>query len=163
VRLVAIVVAIATLVAACSSSSGDGDKPARTTAPAEGSGDAFVRHVVGEAEVTMGDRTWSIELTSCEREDGRLTAQGDDGEGTTIVGTFRSKPRSGSVTLMSGERSWSIGGAGTTEIDDLEVATRSASGSGTFTFRSLAPPDEGDAAPQEEPRSGSFAISCADG
>lgn len=122
------------------------------------------RVVRGTAQIEVGEQQWAIDITKCKVTADRITAQGDDEEGRTIVASFDRSTKEGSVTVSGPDASWAIGPAGGTEVEDIEVTASRLAGNGEFTRRAFGEPDEAGedrpASGPERPTPGTFEIIC---
>ena len=140
-------------LAACGTSSTDDDA----------TDDSTPQRSTGDATVTLGDDTLELALTSCQAADGRLTFQGDDGAGTTIVGTFAIDDDTGTLTLTDADGAWTAGNTAG-QLDDLDITDTTARGDATFAIQTYGDVDpDTDNRPVEdtdETIDGDFTATC---
>ena len=166
VRLGALVVLIGVVVAAVLAVALRDEGPSRPVAPARRAAVDRVspRVVRGTARIVVGDRRWDLELTSCKATVRRLTVQGDDRDGQTVVASFDRDTKTGSVTLAGPDSAWSVGPAGGTTTAGVELTASHVSGHGTFTRRSFGSPAGGGgdrpASALGSPTPGRFDLTC---
>lgn len=159
--LVSLALVGALLLAGCSDDADpSADRPTTTATPeAEGSAKLTARQVLGEASVEVGDRSWDFDVTACVVGKDRITAQGDDRSGATVVASFAIESKAGSLTVSQGQDAWAIGPAGGTEVEDGKVSGDGLSGRGGFTKRTF---DDEERGPEVagKPTDGSFELTC---
>jgi hypothetical protein len=119
----------------------------------------------GSTSVALDGDEHEFELTSCVSADDRLTFQGADGEGRTVLGTFAiGDTPAGSLTVSDGEGTWVAGGAGGGDLTALEVSGAEASGEGAFVVQTVgeADPETGSKPVEDtgETVEGSFTTTC---
>lgn len=119
--------------------------------------------VAGTAAVKVGAQRWTFDV-ACNVAEGRITAQGGDGRGATVVATFDRTTKQGSVTVSGAKGAWSIGPAGDTPISDVKVSASHLEGRGKFTRREFGEPAKKDgtrpASKPGRPTAGSYTFTC---
>lgn len=128
---------------------------------ADAYGELFQRHHAAARRYAVRlvrNRATADEVTSCVVGKDRITAQGDDQDGATVVASFALESKAGSLTVSSADDAWAVGPAGGTEIEGVKVSKDGISGHGPFTKRTFSEDKEGKRS--GDPTDGTFELSC---
>lgn len=135
-RTAALVLAIALLGGAAAGCSNDSDgKPANKASDKKSTKGGAKVAPLGAASVKIGDKDYDFSLTTCVAQAKRLTFQGNDGKGRTLVGSFSQSEKNGSLTVADKSNSWVAGPAGGEKLAKLAVGAKKVTGSGTFAVQ----------------------------
>ena len=149
-RAAALLLTLVLLATGCSKKDDHSSSTTSTTTHAGSSsksagGKVTKRKVLGTASVHVGTKAWTFDITTCVSAKDRITAQGDDRKGHTVVATFARSTKLGSLTVSGPDDAWSVGPAGGTKAKVSEISKTSVKGTGPFGHRALA------AAPDAKP------------